>query len=418
MTEKHYAIVIDTTQYTGNFSREMSAYMTGRTVDGYRGHEFARLASGKIENKEWLNNHLIEKMATYEEISRCHYSHIFLRRYVELPTDYIYSFLERYNSIIFFFDEYPPIKVVEELVDRAKYFASNLNEVYENAGKSYSLTDQSFDFSSAYSLLKGTNKTLDVVDVRFFEVSKAIKLYEEKDPYTPIKHEFVFIRSEESFMLEHKLKKASTEKEVQNYKDKIKGLNRKERNLVNSYFNDDINDYEVNINQIMFLLYKVDYFIDDGLSIDELNEYYKSFDIQLQKIKGECELTKNMYAVPHDDVQYAIKQVLQNYKIEKNVKTYNYIIEKHHAKIKEICEHFNSRNVKDIWVYCDMNGSITATFGNKDGVLAMIELGEEDSIYKKTKKLKVFNLIVSKKNQDNYFLGNEIKDINLKTKRF
>lgn len=168
----------------------------------------------------------------------------------------------------------------------------------------------------------------------------------------------------------------------------------------------------------MFLLYKVDYFIDDGLSIDELNEYYKSFDIQLQKIKGECELTKNMYAVPHDDVQYAIKQVLQNYKIEKNVKTYNYIIEKHHVKIKEICEHFNSRNVKDIWVYCDMNGSITATFGNKDGVLAMIELGEEDSIYKKPKKLKVFNLIVSKKNQDNYFLGNEIKDINLKTKRF
>lgn len=421
MSDKHYAVVIDTTQYAGNFHREMAAYMTGKPVDSYVGYEFARLANGKVKNKKWLNEHLIEKMDRYHDIPRCHYSDIFPRLHSELPTTHLYSIYSQYNGIIFFFDEMPPLVVIDELVERAIDFATNLHSIYKAAGKEYALTKQSFDFVSSYSNIRDTSKTLDIADVRFFEVSTASKLYAEKDPYVAVTHpEFMFMRTEESFMLEHNLKKALTEEEIQHYKTKFKKLPKKDKELVNAYFNNEVDIYKLRVNETMFLLYKIDYFTDNGLSMSELNSYYHEFNKTLEPMKGVCEITKNMYAIPHGNVQYVVKQVPKNYKIEDVVKKHNFIVENHHEKIKEVYDYLKSQNLKDIWVYGYVNGSIEATFGNSSGILAILELGEEKGFYdymKPVKKNKIQNLIVSKKLETKYFNNHNLKDVRLKNKQ-
>lgn len=418
MSYHHYAIVIDTTQYAGNFHREMAAYVIGRSVDAYCGHEFARLASGSIKNKAWINEHIVEKEVRYHDAPRSAYSDMFERRFAEFPTNYLYAMYSHYNSIIIFFDEKPPVNVVEEIVERSLGFAKNLKDIYEKTGNGHALTNQSNDFSSQYSLLKNNIKTLDIADIRFFEVSTARKLYDEKNPYRQVAHEYQFIRTEESFMLEHKLKKAKTEKEINHYQKKLNKLTKQEKTLVLAYLNNEVEAYKLQVNETMFLLYKIDYFMDEGLSLNQLNDYYQKFGYSLQSLKGQSELTKNMYAIPYDNVQYVVKQLPQNHRIEKNVNDYNTVVQKHHKKIKEIYHYLKSKNAKDVWVYPHINGTITATFGNSSGVIAQIELGEEESPYRTVKDIKTFKLFTKKKNLEKYFTDHTIKNINVKERSY
>lgn len=422
MSNKHYAVVIDTTQYTGNFHREMAAYITGNVVDSYRGQAFARQASGQIKNKDWINKHSVEKMIRYDDISKYTYSDIFERPFSELPTTHLYTQFMNYYALIFFFDKEPPLQVVEELVERAQLFAENLKDIYENAREAHCLALTSSDFNSGYSQLKGNGKTLDIVDVRFFEVDTARKLFDvKKDAFIQVDHEYVFNRTEEQFMKEHKLKKANTPAEILTYNSNIKKLKKQEKLLVNAYLKRENDDYERKLNEVFFLLYKIDYFMNDGFTIDELNEYYKEFGSKIFDLKGKCFLTKNVYAIPYDGVQYAVKQEPTNYRIEKNVNDFKVIIENYHQKVKEVYNHLEIQGVKDIWVYIHINGSITATYGNSTGVLAIFELGQEKSIYdfmKPVKKNAVTNLVVVKKLQTKYFANHTIKDINLKYKEW
>lgn len=414
MSSKHYGVVIDTTQYSGNFHREMSAYIIGQTVDSYRGHNFMRLVHGQVKNKKWFDNHLVRKTTVYDEIPKFHWSAIFKRPYVELPTTHIYADFEQYQSIIFYFDEKPPVNVVTEIFDRANYFAKNIKDIYLAAGESHVFNDNSYYFSNHYSIIKDRKQSLDIVDIRFFEVSTASILYREKKPFKQVDHEFEYVRSEESFMCEHKLRKAISDEEVLNYKNNIKNLEKKYISLINAYFKNKIERYKLKINEVMFLLYQVGYFIDDGLSITELNEYYKNFGKTLIPVQGACSLTKNMYAISYDKVQYVVKQVPKNYEIEENIKKYKYIIKHHHKKIKEVYDYLKSQSIEDIWVYGHINGRITATFGDRNGVIAYIELGLEKSFYRDTKVFNFFKIFVSKEMQDKYFINHTIKDVSLK----
>lgn len=422
MSNKHYAVVIDTTQYTGNFHREMAAYITGNVVDCYRGHAFARQASGQVKSKGWINQHSVEKMIRYGDISRYTYSDMFERPFSELPTTHLYTQLMNYYALIFFFDQEPPLQVVEELVERAQLFAANLKGIYENAQEAHCLALTSSDFNGGYSQLKGNGKTLDIVDVRFFEVDTAHNLFDvKKDAFIQVEHEYVFNRTEEQFMKEHKLKKANTSAEIAVYTSNLKKINKQERLLVSAYLNREGDGYKRRLNEVFFLLYKIDYFMNDGLTIDELNDYYKEFGSKLFDLKGKCFLTKNVYAIPYDGVQYAVKQEPTNYRIEKNVNDVKTIIDNYHQKVKEVYTHLERQGVKDIWVYVHVNGSITATYGNNTGILAIFELGQEKSIYdfmKPVKKKSVPNLVVVKKIQTKYFANHTIKDINLKYKEW
>jgi hypothetical protein len=424
MKEKHYALAIDTTQYTGNFHREMSAYVTGKVVDSYRGYAFAKQAHGKVKHQGWLDKHFVEKMVRYDDVTRFTYSDIFQRPYAELPTDFLYRCHTSYNSIVFFFDENPPLKVVNELVERAKEFAANLKSIYQAAGESHSMEKTSSAFTSYYSNLKDTSKTLDIVDVRFFEVPTSNKLFKEStsksDPFIPMEHEFSFTRTEESFMKEHKLKKATTSDEVLAYTSNLKKLAKKERTLVSAYLSNAVDEYKGRLNEVMFLLYKIDYFLNDGLTMDELNIHYKEFGAKLVDLNGKCDLTKNMYALPYNGVQYAIKQEPKNHEIKEKLDKYEFVVNEHHKKIKEVVIHLESKGLKDIWVHNYVNGSIEAIFGNSTGVLAVLELGRVKSAYgfdRSVKIQKVLNLIVSKKIQEKYFTDHNIDNIRLKNKQ-
>lgn len=414
MSDTHYGVVIDTTQSSGNFHREMSAYIIGQTVDSYSGHNFMSLIKGQVKNRKWFNDHLVKKTTRYDEIPKFHWSAIFKRPYVELPTTHMYADFEQYRSIIFYFDEKPPVHVVAEIFERATHFAKNLKDIYIAAGESHVFNDNSYSFSNHYSIIKDRKQTLDVVDIRFFEVSTASVLHKEKKPFKQVDHEFEYIRSEESFMYEHKLRKAISDEEVLFYKNNIKNLTKKDISLVNAYFKGKVDKYKLKINEVMFLLYQVGYFVDDGLLINELNEHYKIFKKTLLPMKGECYLTKNMYAIPYDNVQYVVKQVPKNYEIEENIKKYKYIIKNHHKKIKEVYEHLKSLHIEDIWVYGHINGRVTATFGDSSGVIAYIELGLEESFYRDSKVFNFFKIFVSKEMESKYFSNHTIKDVSLK----
>jgi hypothetical protein len=148
---KEYKIIIDTEQYSGNFEREMCAYVTGIFGECEVGQDLAKFYSPEIKSSEWLESEVKKKPDEHG----CH-------RPVSIsPTPGWYNngrgghfrdskevetYLNRkwpaYLSVEIYSNTIPPQEVIEEIIERAKNFCLNRASIYEKASQYVSENDK------------------------------------------------------------------------------------------------------------------------------------------------------------------------------------------------------------------------------------------------------------------------------------
>jgi len=135
-----YLFVIDTDAYSGNFNREMAAYITGRWDLVTHGGDQAIIANAELTlgQRGYFENHNIE---LHREVDDGHYDvnsviwptpgwfndghgNYFHREPTtkDLAKCYQRAAWPAYQSVGIFFNERPPEEMVSAMVDRAKAF--------------------------------------------------------------------------------------------------------------------------------------------------------------------------------------------------------------------------------------------------------------------------------------------------------
>jgi hypothetical protein len=109
-------LVIDTTEYAGDFEREMCAYITGQYGECEIGYDIAEQESPNIRHLEWFEDHVVHK----RDENGC-------ARPVEIcvTPDY-FNDGTAFCSVAIHLDERPEGDVLEEMIGRAKAFRPGL----------------------------------------------------------------------------------------------------------------------------------------------------------------------------------------------------------------------------------------------------------------------------------------------------
>lgn len=136
---------------------------------------------------------------------------------------------------------------------------------------------------------------------------------------------------------------------------------------------------------------------------------FKNYGFEIDEVKGNSRWGKNMYAVWHDGVQYAIDYHGQvdesgNPDIAHSAGHLKIMMENeiYHKKIKKIYDHLMNFDMGDIWVMSGGGSQIQAFFGNKSGYIAIIYL-EMENVKKPKDKQHTLTIQWAKNNR--YFNG-------------
>lgn len=136
---KHYRIVIDTENYAGNFERRMCAFLTGQIGEGSigEGADLVTKYSSDIKYLDWWNNHIVKKQPVgnyhgkspvWTSITPGWWNNgrgLHYREGERLKSEKFPAYL----SLEIYVSEIPSDDAIEELVERAKYFSSNLSDM-------------------------------------------------------------------------------------------------------------------------------------------------------------------------------------------------------------------------------------------------------------------------------------------------
>lgn len=149
-------VIIDTTAYAGNFERELCAYLTGQITECYVGEEFLE-SKDSIKNLEWWENNICPQEDTEGS------------EFYRPCTIWQTGNSKEYNSVAIFVEEFPPQEVIEEAIQRAKDFCSDLEKTYEqhhahknsNIPKEIKITGYSFvDSEYTREIVETKNETV------------------------------------------------------------------------------------------------------------------------------------------------------------------------------------------------------------------------------------------------------------------
>lgn len=156
----YYLLVVDTEQYSGNFEREMCAYITGQIGDCGVGEEFVNEYSSDIRHLDWWNENVYQKADEHE-----------CERPVEIyPTEGwlnngMGTFIKKtdpeqtgypaYMSVAIFMTEKPSEEVIMEFVQRAQDFCTHYPELSKNVGLTFNTKSLTF---TGVRFLKGIKK--------------------------------------------------------------------------------------------------------------------------------------------------------------------------------------------------------------------------------------------------------------------
>lgn len=139
---KEYKIIIDTEQYSGNFEREMCAYITGRYGECGVGYEIAKFYASQINHLEWFKENIVNQP---DEDNGCNrpvsvsvtpgWFNNGYGRHIREGTPTIRTKHPAYLSVEIYTHTIPPKEVIEEIIERAKYFCLNRESIYAETSK-------------------------------------------------------------------------------------------------------------------------------------------------------------------------------------------------------------------------------------------------------------------------------------------
>ena len=134
---------IDTTDYSGNFEREMCAFVTGQVGECGVGDQFIDEALDEICEKSndaynWLNDHTVQEAddadspcyrpcsiwPTPGRVNNGSGGH-FNEADIKPEECWAGTHWPAYESVAIFFDGVPPKEVIDIMIERAKWFAQN-----------------------------------------------------------------------------------------------------------------------------------------------------------------------------------------------------------------------------------------------------------------------------------------------------
>lgn len=125
-------VTIDTSHYTGNFERQLCAYVTGQVGQSIVGEEMVPLAQKEMKHLSWWEDNICPQEGSQgsEVYTPC----------TIWPSEDINHIGEKvepsnnrspgYYSVAIFVEEFPPQEVLEEMMQRAKYFCENTKTLY------------------------------------------------------------------------------------------------------------------------------------------------------------------------------------------------------------------------------------------------------------------------------------------------
>lgn len=150
-------VAIDTTDYSGNFEREMCAFVTGQVGECDVGSELAEDVEDELLEQEksfvyeWIEEHIVQESddhgchrpcSIWPTPGRANNGRGGHFNVEDLPKDKCFAGTHwpAYESVGIFFDEIPPTEVVETIISRAKRFAKNRPDHRSYKGEKKPLT--------------------------------------------------------------------------------------------------------------------------------------------------------------------------------------------------------------------------------------------------------------------------------------
>lgn len=120
----HFEIVVDTGASSGNYEREMCAYVTG-VVDphGYRGSGIARLFSSDNGMRQWWKDNILFVPYLVDEYT------------VDVPVDIRHSMATKMcSAVVFAASIMPSSDEIMQITQRAEYFCNHYAEILRQSG--------------------------------------------------------------------------------------------------------------------------------------------------------------------------------------------------------------------------------------------------------------------------------------------
>lgn len=171
---KLFKLVVDTAQYSGNFEREMCAYITGQFGECGVGEEWVKNYSPTIRHLDWWSKHIVNRandsespcyrpVAIYPSAGWFNNGRAKHYRSNNLGTKIVKR--PSYMSVAIFTSSIPPDHVLEEFTERAREFCSQyLTLKGEISGYVYEKENLTF---TGIRIIKGVRKEVLVSEIKF-----------------------------------------------------------------------------------------------------------------------------------------------------------------------------------------------------------------------------------------------------------
>ena len=132
-TETHYDVIIDTNCYSGNFERNMCAFITGELGDGIVGDDLVHFFTESDVSEE-IREEISENILPLEDPDEEGSEYC-------LPVSMVEDDSGRYNGIAIHFSEKPSKQLVEFMVKRASEYCKYVLETEDPATINYHYVD-------------------------------------------------------------------------------------------------------------------------------------------------------------------------------------------------------------------------------------------------------------------------------------
>ena len=170
---KLFKIVVDTEQYSGNFEREMCAYVTGQIGECGVERDWAIAYSDSIKHIDWWEDHIVNRpddrehpcyrpAAIYPTLG---WSNNGSGKHSKISKDGKVKY-PAYLSVAIFTNQIPPEAVLIEFAERAREFCAQCSILYEGLNKQNSLTKENIDFTGI-RIIKGIKKEELISEIKF-----------------------------------------------------------------------------------------------------------------------------------------------------------------------------------------------------------------------------------------------------------
>ena len=228
--------------------------------------------------------------------------------------------------------------------------------------------------------------------------------------------------------MEYDYRHPETPEEIENLKTKFLAATSTQKNMLTRFLTGQYEWSDFQADNGCQTLVELGYFISNKPDIEAIIASYLDFGMNVEIVKGTAWHTESMVAINHDGIQYGLddhgRYVLEKDKnsIEHSIKHFKLMSSHYHNRIKTIHNYLVTKTSDPIWVLAGGGYQMQASFGNKNGFIATLELdsnsfvkvGIENEQRKRSISNRHYDLSMNEQNFIQYFRDFNIVGFNIK----